>query len=118
MNLNDMASEMLCVAFEREKHGGIKADSKSLFKHMAGEVIEAEEAFFFFDNEVPQVSGDIEFMPDELREEERKRLGGELADVIACALLICARENIDIEKAVFDCLEKNKKRALGNGDKL
>lgn len=118
MNLNDMATEMLCIAREREINGGIKSDSKSLFKHMATEVIEAEEAFFFFDNEIPQFPGDIHLPPDELRQEERKRLGGELADVIACVLIICARENIDIEKAVFDCLEKNKKRALKKGDKL
>ncbi len=54
MNLNDMATEMLCIAREREINGGIKSDSKSLFKHMATEVIEAEEAFFFFDNEIPK----------------------------------------------------------------
>ena len=118
MNLNDMATEMLCIAREREINGGIKSDSKSLFKHMATEVIEAEEAFFFFDNEIPQVPGDIHLPPDELRQEKRKTLGGELADVIACVLIICARENIDIEKAVSDCLEKNKKRALKKGDKL
>lgn len=118
MNLNYMATEMLCIARKREINGRIKSDSKSLFKHMATEVIEAEEAFFFFDNGVPQIPGDIHLLPDEFSQEARKRLGGELADVIACVLIICARENIDIEKAVLDCLEKNKKRALKKGDKL
>lgn len=118
MNLNDMATEMLCIAREREINGGIKSDSKSLFKHMATEVIEAEEAFFFFDNEIPQFPGDIHLPPDELRQEERKRLGGELADVIACALIIAANENIDIENALESCLYKNQRRAMKQGDKL
>ena len=50
MNLNEIAHDMREAALKREENGGIKADSKSLFKHMATEVIEAEEAFFFFDN--------------------------------------------------------------------
>ena len=53
MNLNEIAHNMREAARKREENGGVKADSKSLFKHLATEVIEAEEAFFFFDNDFP-----------------------------------------------------------------
>ena len=35
----------------------------------------------------------------------------ELADIIMCVLIIAAYENTDIEEALKDCLEKNRKRA-------
>lgn len=118
MNLNEIAHDMHETARKREEHGGIKADSKSLFKHMATEVIEAEEAFFFylsiddlFDNEIPKEAGDI-------KRDHRQALAGELADVIACALIIAANENIDIENALESCLYKNQLRAMRQGDKL
>ena len=41
----------------------------------------------------------------------------EIADIIACALIIAAKERFDIESALLQCLEKNKKRAEGVGDK-
>lgn len=118
MNLNEMARKMQTVAKTREKNAGIKADSRSLFKHMAGEVLESAEAFFFFDNEIPREPGEIYFPPDDLKTEHRENLAGELADVICCALIISANEGINIEKALEDCLYKNKKRASFEGDKL
>ena len=40
------------------------------------------------------------------------------ADIISCAAIITHAEEIDLDKAVADCLEKNRKRAEGTGDKL
>lgn len=118
MNLNEIARKMQTVAKSREKNAGIKADSRSLFKHMATEVIESAEAFFFFDNEIPREPGEIYLPPDDLKTEHRQALAGELSDVIACALIIAANENIDIESALESCLYKNQLRAIKQGDKL
>lgn len=118
MNLNEMARKMQTVAKTREKNAGIKADSRSLFKHMAGEVLESAEAFFFFDNEIPREPGEIYLPPDDLKTEHRENLAGELADVICCALIISANEEINIENALESCLYKNQLRAMRQGDKL
>lgn len=118
MNLNEIAHDMRETARKREENGGVKADSKSLFKHLATEVIESAEAFFFFDNEISREPGEIYLPPDDLKTEHRENLAGELADVICCALIISANEGINIEKALEDCLYKNKKRARFEGDKL
>jgi NTP pyrophosphatase (non-canonical NTP hydrolase) len=40
-----------------------------------------------------------------------------LADVVVCCMIIAAHEDIDIEKAIEDCVEKNRKRAEGMGGK-
>lgn len=112
MNLNEIAHDLRETAREREENSGVKADSKSLFKHMATEVIEAEEAFFFFDNEIPKEPGDIYLPVDDMKMEHRQALAGELSDVITCALIIAANENIDIENAVESCLYKNQLRAM------
>lgn len=117
MNLNEISHDMRKTARKREEHG-VKADSKSLFKHMATEVIEAAEAFFFFDNEIPREPGDIYLPINDLKMEHRQALAGELSDVIACALIIAANENIDIENALKSCLYKNQRRAMREGDKL
>ena len=116
MKLNEIAHDMRETARKREDIGGIKADSKSLFKHMATEVIEAEEAFFFFDNEIPREPGDIYLPVDDMKMEHRQALAGELSDVIACALIIAANENIDIENALESCLYKNQLRTMRQGE--
>lgn len=41
----------------------------------------------------------------------------ELADIICCVLIIAGKENIDMEYALTDCMVKNYKRAIGEGDK-
>ena len=41
-----------------------------------------------------------------------------LADIICCVLIIAGKEKIDIEQAIMDCIEKNRRRAEGTGDKL
>lgn len=42
----------------------------------------------------------------------------ELADIICCCIIIAGRHNLDIESAVIRCVERNKKRANKQGDKL
>jgi NTP pyrophosphatase (non-canonical NTP hydrolase) len=41
----------------------------------------------------------------------------ELADVVVSCMIVAAHEGIDIEKAIEDCVEKNRKRAEGMGGK-
>lgn len=83
-----------------------KADKKSnsvdtikMLQHTACEVIEATEAFA-----VKNMFGSEMF-------------ASELADIICCVLIIAGENKIDMEKALVDCLEKNRKRAEGIGDK-
>lgn len=50
--------------------------------------------------------------------ELQEHFESELADVIACILIICANEpTIDIEEALQKCFQKNLARAEGRGDK-
>lgn len=101
IDLNELAKQTLANAEKRHANGArIKTDTRSMLKHCATEVVEATEAYanrYDF--------GDGYFV-------------SELADIICCALIIAGKENIDIEKAVLDCIEKNRKRAEGIGDKL
>ena len=67
-------------------------------KHCAGEVCEAVEAY-----------------SDYLYEDSKghhDKLAAELADIITCALIAAANEDIDIEKALKDCQQKNEARAM------
>ena len=50
--------------------------------------------------------------------EDEKHFESELADIICCVLIIAGKEDIDIERAIYDCIEKNERRANGIGDKL
>ena len=77
-----------------------------MLKHCATEVIEATEAYTRWE------------WDEEHLQEARDSFASELADIICCCTIIAGRENIDLDKAVADCLEKNRKRAEGTGDKL
>lgn len=105
IELNDMAEKMLAVAQKRQSNGAfIKNDTLSILKHCATEVVEATEAYVRCDN----------FISDGCSEE---KFASELADIIACALIAAAIGEIDIEKVLNDCYEKNRNRAEGKGDK-
>lgn len=101
IDLNDLAYRMRNVACARKMNGAkIDTDTFMMLKHCATEVVEATEAYirygYYADN-----------------------FESELADIIACVLIICANEpTIDIEKALQECFEKNRKRAESSGDKL
>lgn len=93
VNLNEIAKQSL----QNAKGRGQKINAISVLKHCAGEVLESVEAYTRF------VYSPIE---------EADNFPDELADVIMCILTLSAAENIDIEKAILNCLEKNKKRAI------
>ena len=107
MDLNELSKIAFNISEERQKHGafGKRENSvQNLLKYCAGEVVEAMEAYKDYN--------DIESAQD------KKGFADELADIICCCLIIAGKENIDIEKAILDCIEKNRKRAEGVGDKL
>lgn len=104
IDLNGMAENMFNVALQRQKHGAnISTNPLALLKHCATEVVEATEAYVRY---VHDSTGDKYDM-----------FSGELADIIACALIISDNLGIDIEKALRECYEKNRMRAEGKGDK-
>lgn len=84
-DLNGFAKQSYEVAKIR---GTVNAET--MLKHCATEVVEAVQA---------------------KNAESRQNYIGELADVINCILILSANENIDIEMALTQCLEKNTKRA-------
>lgn len=101
MNLNAVAENAYKTALTRQQNGG-NVKVADILKHCAGEVIEAQEAFILwkYDSHDPA------------------KYAEELADVIICALIAAGRDDIDIEKAVNDKLQKNAERAAMRGDKL
>lgn len=104
VDLNGFCKFSLANAEQRQKNGGhIKTDTHSMLKHCATEVVEATEAYT---NSMIRY-GSI-----------NQQFADELADIVCCVLIIAGREEIDIEKAVNDCIEKNRRRAEGTGDKI
>ena len=93
MNLNDLAEQSLIIAKKR----GLKTDVFSVLKHCAGEVTEACEANCIFSKTGEQ--------------KDHIHLGEELADIIVCVLTASAEEEVDIEKALNDVMQKNARRA-------
>ena len=111
MNLNEIAKANYETAKKRQENGAnISVKTRAMLKHCATEVVEAMEAYTVMDC-YPQ-----------LNKPEQKifkdHFASELADIITCAVIIAHAEGIDLDKAVADCLEKNRKRAEGTGDKL
>lgn len=92
IDLNNLAEQSLKIA----EHRKLKTDVLYCLKHCAGEVLEAVESYTKF------VYSSVE---------EKDSFPDELADVIMCILTVSAKENIDIEKAIMNCLEKNRRRA-------
>lgn len=117
IDLNDLAYKMRNVAHARKMNGAkIDDDTFMMLKHCATEVIEAQEAFdrLNFTKEILNI--DKKHNKD--CEEWQCKFESELADIVACILIICANEpTIDIEKALQKCFEKNLARAEGRGDK-
>ena len=107
MNLNAVAAELHEISQRREQNGArLDNTNIGLLKHCAGEVIEATNAYTRW--KYSDLT-DIDF--------EREAVVEELADVLACILILCARENIDVEYALTQCLAKNQQRAEGKGAK-
>ena len=117
IDLNDLAYKMRNVAHARKMNGAkVDTDTFLMLKHCATEVVEAQDAFarFNFAKEILNVDGKHRADCDKWND----KFKSELADIIACVLIVCANEpTIDIEKALQECFEKNLARAEGRGDK-
>ena len=107
LSLNEIAKISYENAKRREKNGGhISVETMSMLKHCATEVAEAVEAYTNWNWDLTHQA------------ECKYSFASELADIICCCTIIAGMELIDLDKAVADCLEKNRKRAEGTGDKL
>ncbi len=106
LSLNEIARLSYENAKKRENNGGhISTETRAMLKHCATEVVEAVEAYTNW-------SWDLTHQA-----ECKDSFASELADIICCCTIIAESELIDLDKAVADCLEKNRKRAEGTGDK-
>lgn len=110
VDLNNLCKLAHNNAVQRQQNGAnIKADTRSMLKHCATEVVEATEAYTkamaIFNR-----TGCYSF-------EDTDNFRSELADIVCCVLIIAGHEGIDIEDAINECIEKNRKRAEGTGDK-
>lgn len=113
IDLNELCKVTLANADLRNRNGGhIKTDTRSMLKHTATEVVEAIEAYTYYK------SADTCCREGDAVGDSRRGFSSELADIICCVLIIAGKEGIDIERAVWDCIEKNRRRAEGAGDKL
>ena len=96
IDLNEHAKKAQEIAFNRWYKKDVEYHTPAILKHCAGEVCEAVEAY-----------------SDYLYEDSKghhDKLAAELADIITCALIAAANEDIDMEKALKDCLKKNEAR--------
>lgn len=111
-NLNELCVMAYENASRREaKDGKVSTNSLQLLKHTATEVVEATEAY----SRVISVNS-IKDASDTLNQ-MRSDFASELADIVCCVLIIAGKENIDMEKALTECMEKNYYRSVGRGDK-
>ena len=132
IDLNDLKRIALENAEKRQKNGAnITTDTRKMLKHCATEVVESAEAYTKYSG-VKDLADDINATdiderwesqeePDifeEYYQKSREHFSSELADIICCVLIIAGKEDIDIECALYDCIEKNERRANGIGDKL
>lgn len=105
-NLNELCVMAYENAAKREaKDGKVSTETMQMLKHTATEVVEATEAYQDY------------FYNDSDFDDKKADFASELADIICCVLIIAGKENIDMEYALTACMEKNYKRAIGEGDK-
>lgn len=109
MTLNKIAEQSYRNAVKRRQNGAnIDTSTIPMLKHTATEVVEATQAFVDF----------LYFIRTDSAFDYKEKFAGELADIICCVAIVAEANNIDLDKAVADCLKKNRKRAEGTGDKL
>lgn len=108
LNINELCVMAYENASRREaKDGKVSTDTMQMLKHTATEVVEATEAYQDYYHRDSEWDG----------VKTREKFASELADIVCCVLIIAGRENIDMEKALTECMEKNYYRAIGKGDK-
>ena len=130
-NLKELCVMAYEIAAEREaKDGKVSTDTMKMLKHTATEVVEAVESFVAY-RDIKELAEDLSATdldekwesqeePDVCEEHyqrTRKQFMSELADIVCCVLIIAGKENFDMELALTECMEKNYKRAIGEGDK-
>ena len=116
LDLNELAKQSQEIAKQRAKHG-LGADTTTCLKHAAGEVAEAIIAFDEWQTDLRFGRISMGVTDPDWQKDYKREYAGELADIIVCTLIAAANNNIDIEQALNDCVEKNRKRANGVGDK-
>lgn len=112
-NLNAQAKQARATAIQRSRTEKIPCDTIGILKHAAGEIVEATEALVYFQTEIPKALEDFHKPLDQIQKRNKEDLAGELADIIICALIAAANEEIDIEAALNKAQEKNAGRAKG-----
>jgi NTP pyrophosphatase (non-canonical NTP hydrolase) len=106
MNLKRLGAETLEILKMREQNGGkVSSSSIACLKHAATEVVEATEAYTKWQR---SLSNDC----------LKSDFASELADVFICILNVAEQENIDLTKAIYATVQKNRYRAMRKGDKL
>lgn len=119
IDLNELSKQALDNAQKREANGAkINCQPYSMIKHCATEVIEAMQAYDEWQTDLrfsPISMGVTD--PDFNKYTPRQQFESELADIICCCLIIAGKTNTNIEEAVLKCIEKNRLRAEGKGDK-
>lgn len=119
LELNKLSKIAYKNAKQREQNGArIKAEAYYMLKHCATEVIEAQQAFDEWQEELKFGAVSFGVTDPGFVVDTKKHFADELADIVCCALIIAGRHEIDIEQAVMDCIERNRKRAMKIGDKL
>ena len=114
IDLNNLSKITLANAEKRHRNGGnVDSNTRKMLKHTATEVVEAMEAYTELAI-IREANKDTNICTYN----DEKQFESELADIVCCILIIAGKENIDIERAIYDCVEKNERRANGIGDKL
>jgi len=109
IDLNELKKRAYEYSKKRAENGGTKLlNTFNLLKDCATEVIEATEVLVFRDYAAHE----------SVYIQETDNLAAELCDIICCVLIIAENERIDIEQALLDCIEKNRKLSEKIGDKL
>lgn len=112
ITLNEIAKESYETARKRQENGAnISVETRNMLKHCATEVVEAMEAYSVYAcfQDDKELDLDIRCFKD--------RFAAELADIVCCAAIIAGKEHIDLDRAIANCLKKNRLRAEGKGDK-
>lgn len=117
IDLNKLCEVSLANATQRMNNGAhIDTETRKMLKHCATEVVEAADAWA----RVVETGNGLNpgvLLKMELLTQSKKHFASELADIICCVLIIAGKEGIDIEDAITKCIEKNRLRAEGKGDK-
>lgn len=120
IELNELKRIALENAEKRQKNGAkIDTNTRKMLKHCATEVVESAEAYIAY-SEIKNLADNINATdidekwesqeePDaceEYYQKSKEHFVSELADIICCVLIIAGKEDIDIERAIYDCIEK------------